>query len=114
MNKKDYIFVKNFSNITIKNICRNLKLDAGNVSSGRVSNENYKKIKNELKKEIGILFLEDITKQTISDFINNLKTEVKELEETEDIETFNITLKNIKNILKEMEIKLNGDNSRAL
>ena len=46
MNKKqDYLFIKGFSKITIRAICKELKIDYANVMNNRTSAENINKVK---------------------------------------------------------------------
>lgn len=82
---KDYEFIKKFTNIKIKTICEKLKINYGNVSSGKTSLENYKRIKYELLNELLNLFIEDnedmITINLYKKFIEKLERENKMLKE---------------------------------
>lgn len=56
MNKSDQEFIKEFVQISIANICRELKIDRTNISSGCASKENFKKVRKELVNQILNLF----------------------------------------------------------
>lgn len=81
----DYEFIKKFTNIKIKTICERLNINYGNVSSGKTSIENYKRIKYELLNEILNLFEEDnedmITSNLYKKLIEKLDKENKILRE---------------------------------
>lgn len=52
---KDLEYIKNFGKITISKICRDLKIDRGNLLNGRTSKENVLLVKEELKKRLTAL-----------------------------------------------------------
>lgn len=56
MNKSDQEFIKEFVEISIANICRELKIDRANISSGSASRQNFKKVRKELVNQILNLF----------------------------------------------------------
>lgn len=51
-NNKDLQFIKDFSKITIVSICKDLKINRGNLLNGKASQENTKKVKEEIIKRI--------------------------------------------------------------
>ena len=56
MNKSDQEFIKEFTQISIANICRDFKIDRSNISSGCASKQNFKKVRKELVNQILNLF----------------------------------------------------------
>lgn len=51
--KEEYIkFIKDFSQITIVEICKDLKVNRSNVLNGNASEETIKKVYDELKKRL--------------------------------------------------------------
>lgn len=56
MNKTDYKFIKEFAQISISNICKELKIDRANISSGTASRQNFKDVRKELVNQILNLF----------------------------------------------------------
>ena len=55
----DYEFIKNFQKIKLTNICKRLGVNQSNVLSKQTTEENYKKIKNEINNELLELFKSD-------------------------------------------------------
>lgn len=51
-NSKDLQFIKDFSKITIVSICKDLKINRGNLLNGKASQENTKKVKEEIIKRL--------------------------------------------------------------
>ena len=58
----DYEFIKNFQKIKLTNICKRLGVNQSNVLSKQTTEENYKKIKNEINNELLELFKSDCEK----------------------------------------------------
>ena len=56
--QNDLQFIKDFSKITISKVCRDLKVDRGNLMNGRASEENTKLVKEEIKKRLTTLIKE--------------------------------------------------------
>lgn len=56
--EKDLNFIKEFSKITISQVCRDLKVDRGNLMNGRASEENTNRIKAEIEKRLSKLMAE--------------------------------------------------------
>lgn len=53
MNKEnDLNFIKEFSKITVSQVCRDLKVDRGNLLNGRASEESTNRVKTEIEKRI--------------------------------------------------------------
>lgn len=82
----DYQFIKEFSNITISNICKKFDIRACNVYNGQTTDENYRKVKNEIIRELLTLILqakqEDmITLALYDEVIFKLEKENKMLKE---------------------------------
>lgn len=51
----DLQYIKDFSKITISQICRDLNIDRGNLMNGRASEKNIKLVKEELEKRLAAL-----------------------------------------------------------
>ena len=47
---KDYDFIRGFNKITIRSICKDLKVDPANVISNRASNQNISNVKYEIER----------------------------------------------------------------
>lgn len=82
----DYNFIKGFTNITISNICKKFKINAGNLLSGNTTDENYKKVKNEIIRELLMLVISDkqdelITLYLYDEALSKLQKENKMLKE---------------------------------
>lgn len=54
--EKEINFVNGFKNIKVKSICRELGISDSNISAGKGSIENYKKIRKEIEKRYAKLF----------------------------------------------------------
>lgn len=48
--ENDMRFIKNFTKITIKSICEDLKIDVYNLNKGKTSENNTRKVKEEIQK----------------------------------------------------------------
>lgn len=112
--KKNNSFLKKFSKISINSICNKLKIDSGNLSRGSTSQENIDKVKNEIIKELGMLFIDENTKNVIIKYINEIRAENLNFLTDENINDFETTYFNISKILDEMENLINGENTRTL
>lgn len=55
----DYEFIKRFSNIKMNRICKDLGFNSANLSTGKLSTENLRRVKNEIIKELLDLIVED-------------------------------------------------------
>ena len=55
MKDTDLKFIKDFSKITISQVCRDLKVDRGNLLNGRASANTTKLVRDELKKRLATL-----------------------------------------------------------
>ena len=52
---KDLQFIKDFSKINVSQICRDLKVDRGNVLNGKASAETTNKVRKEIEKRLATL-----------------------------------------------------------
>lgn len=82
----DYSFIKEFQNIKLISICKKLGINQSNVISGQTSDENYRRIKNEIIRELLMLFIEDkkealITLALYDEILEKLEKENKSLRE---------------------------------
>lgn len=57
----DYEFIKEFREIKMTDICKRLKMQQPNIITGKTSDENLRKIKEEIIKELASLFIKDVT-----------------------------------------------------
>jgi hypothetical protein len=57
----DYEFIKEFREIKMTDICKRLKIQQTNIITGKTSDENLRKIKEEIMKELAGLFTKDVT-----------------------------------------------------
>lgn len=56
MNKEvDLKFIKDFSKINVSQICKDLKVDRGNVLNGRASEETTNKVRKEIENRLATL-----------------------------------------------------------
>lgn len=55
---KDLDYIKNFSKISIKDVCEKKKIDRANVINGRTSKENIKKVREGIESEIAKLYID--------------------------------------------------------
>ncbi len=82
----DYQFIKEFTNITVASICKKLGIRSCNVFNGQTTDENYKKVKNEIIRELLMLMIgskeqDMITLALYDEVIYKLEKEVKMLRE---------------------------------
>ena len=51
--EKDYSFILKYKELkTIGQVCKNLSIDYSNLINGKTSKENYKKVADELKRQV--------------------------------------------------------------
>ncbi len=82
----DYSFIKEFQNIKLINICKKLGINQSNVISGQTTEENYRRVKNEIIRELLMLIIQDkgeslITLALYDEVIMKLEKENKSLRE---------------------------------
>ena len=82
----DYSFIKEFQKIKLKDICKKLGISQSNIISGQTTDENYKKVKNEIIRELLMLIIEDKKDDLIlisfyNDLIEKQEKEIKALRE---------------------------------
>lgn len=82
----DYSFIKEFTNIKVKDICKKYGIQQSNLTSGCTSEENYKKVKGEILRELLMLFIADrkddlITIYLYNEILEKLEKENKMLRE---------------------------------
>lgn len=56
---EDLIFIKKFSKITITKACKNLNVDVANLSNGKTTKENEKRVRKYLENELAKIYLEE-------------------------------------------------------
>jgi hypothetical protein len=54
---EDLLYIKRFSKITIKKVCKRLGIDESNLWSGKTSKNNMKRVRRLLEDEIAHLYL---------------------------------------------------------
>lgn len=59
----DLEYIKNFSKISVKDVCEKKKVDRSNVINGRTTKENIKKVRKGIENEIAKLYLEKDEKE---------------------------------------------------
>ena len=57
----DYEFIKEFREIKMTDMCKRLKIQQTNIITGKTSDENLRKIKEEIIRELASLFTKDVT-----------------------------------------------------
>lgn len=82
----DYQFIKEFTNITVASICKKLDIRSCNIFNGQTTDENYRKVKNEIIRELLMLMIqaksEDmVTLALYDEVIYKLEKENKMLKE---------------------------------
>lgn len=55
----DYQFIKGFQDIKLSSICKKYKINLSNIVSGIASEENMKKVKNEIIRELLALMIQE-------------------------------------------------------
>lgn len=56
---EDLIFIKKFSKITITKACKDLNVDVANLSNGKTTKENEKRVRKYLENELAKIYLEE-------------------------------------------------------
>ena len=82
----DYNFIKEFTNIKLKDICKKYGIQQSNLTSGSTSDENYRKVKGEILKQLLVLFIADkqddlIVLYLYNEILEKLEKENKSLRE---------------------------------
>lgn len=82
----DYQFIKEFTNITVASICKKLGIRSCNVFNGQTTDENYRKVKNEIIRELLMLMIQSkqedmVTLALYDEVIFKLEKENKMLKE---------------------------------
>lgn len=54
----NYSFIKRFQDIKLSRICKDKKIDLSNLLSGQTTEENYKRVKDEIARELLMLLIE--------------------------------------------------------
>lgn len=55
----DYQFIKGFQDIKMNNICKKLNIKQSNLTSGQTTEENYRRVKNEIIRELLVLMIQE-------------------------------------------------------
>ena len=82
----DYQFIKEFTNITVASICKKLGIRSCNVFNGQTTDDNYRKVKKEIIRELLILMIQNkpedmVTLALYDEVIMKLEKENKMLKE---------------------------------
>ena len=84
----EHEFIKKFTKITIKDICKDLNINPSNVTSGITSDDNLRKVKNEIIKRLASLLQTDcmnnekmVTFYLYNEILERLEKENKVLRE---------------------------------
>lgn len=82
----DYSFIKEFQKIKLSSICKKLGINQSNILSGQTTDENYKKVKNEIIRELLMLIIQSkgeelITISLYDEILAKLEKENKSLRE---------------------------------
>lgn len=72
----NYDFIKEFNKIKVSSICEKLNINRANISNGNASDENMKKVKLEITKELLELFKKDNEDLIILTLYNELLEKV--------------------------------------
>lgn len=51
----DLLYIKNFSKITVRKVCKRLGIDEGNVLKGTASKENIKRVRRAIENDVNEL-----------------------------------------------------------
>lgn len=64
--EKDYSFILKYRELkTIGQVCKNLSIDYSNLINGKTGKENYKKVADELKRQVIELYSNIIAEEVI-------------------------------------------------
>ena len=82
----NYQFIKRFQDIKLSRICKEKKIDLSNLLSGQTTEENYKRVKDELVRELLMLLIEYKQDDLLligfyNDLIEKQEKEIKALKE---------------------------------
>lgn len=82
----NYQFIKRFQDIKLSRICKDKKIDLSNLLSGQTTEENYKRVKDELVRELLMLLIEYKQDDLIliglfTDLVEKQEKEIKALKE---------------------------------
>ena len=82
----DYNFIKEFTNIKVKDICKKYGIQQSNLTAGCTSDENYRKVKGEILRQLLGLFIADkqddlIVLYLYNEMLEKLEKENKSLRE---------------------------------
>lgn len=82
----DYNFIKEFTNIKVKDICKKYGIQQSNLTAGSTSDENYRKVKGEILRQLLVLFIADkqddlIVLYLYNEMLEKLEKENKSLRE---------------------------------
>lgn len=82
----NYQFIKRFQDIKLSRICKDKKIDLSNLLSGQTTEENYKRVKDELVRELLMLLIEYKQDDLLligfyNDVIEKQEKEIKALKE---------------------------------
>jgi hypothetical protein len=56
---EDLKYIKKFSKITISRACKELNVDVANLSNGKTTKENEKRVRKYLERELAKIYLEE-------------------------------------------------------
>lgn len=62
----DYSFIKEFQKIKLSSICKKLGINQSNILSGQTTDENYRKVKNEIIRELLMLMIQSKGEELIT------------------------------------------------
>ena len=77
----DYNFIKEFTNIKVKDICKKYGIQQSNLTAGCTSDENYRKVKGEILRQLLMLFIADRKEDLYNEILEKLEKENKSLRE---------------------------------
>lgn len=82
----NYQFIKRFQDIKLSRICKDKKIDLSNLLSGQTMEENYKRVKDEIVRELLMLLIEYKQEDLLligfyNDLIEKQEKEIKALKE---------------------------------
>lgn len=62
----DYSFIKEFQKIKLSTICKKFGINQSNILSGQTTDENYRKVKNEIIRELLMLIIQSKGEELIT------------------------------------------------